>query len=440
MRCNHATVKSKTLPTTIRHIPKRFAPDPAPPTVELARVEGDEPELLRHRALLEAVAAVQYVYPAERFRGRGIVICGGGQKYFPSVYVLVRVLRELGCELPIEVWHLGAREMSAAMRMLLAPHGVECVDAQEARRIHPARRLAGWELKCYAVMHSRFAEVLLLDADNCPVRDPSFLLDSEPYRRHGALFWPDFGRFDRRRGAFVAAGIAPRNDPEFESGQMVIDKARCWRALQVTMHLNEYSDWWYRLVHGDKDTFYLGWRKVRKTYAMTPHPVRAIEATMLQYDFEGGLLFQHRNFAKWALHDNRHIPGFRFERECLSFVAELRGRWNELPPGVRRWSPEGKSPAERNGARRLIERRWEYERIGHDRRAMAFLPDGRVGHGSAGCEVYWDVRAAQGRLRLEVFGLEWRTFTAWPDRRGGWLGRWERFEGMPVQLRLLRLG
>ncbi len=156
----------------------RFAPNPAPPTVELASIDRAGLELLRHRALLDAVAALKFPYPAERFAGRGIVICGGGTKYFPCVYVLVRLLRYLGCTLPIEVWHLGGREMSAAMRGLLAAHGADCRDAQAERRVHPVRRLSGWELKCFAVLHCRFAEAMLLDADNCPVRDPAFLFNT----------------------------------------------------------------------------------------------------------------------------------------------------------------------------------------------------------------------------------------------------------------------
>ena len=313
----------------------------SPPTVELSRVRERDPEVMRHRVLLDAMTEIEFPYPAERFAGRGIVICGGGTKYFPCVYVLVRLLRHLGCALPVEVWHLGEREMSQAMRAMLAPYDVECADAQAMRRVHPARRLAGWELKSYALLHSRFAEMLLLDADNCPVRDPAFLFDAPEYRRCGAVFWPDFWRFQRTDGVWTAAGITPREAQQFESGQILLDKSRCWRALELAMHLNEYSDWWYRIVHGDKDTFQIAWRKIAQKFAMPPHPVRALEGTMLQHDFAGRLLFQHRNFAKWTLHGNRRITGFRHERECLGFVDELAVQWNPCPPGGAALSAKG---------------------------------------------------------------------------------------------------
>jgi putative intracellular protease/amidase len=42
----------------------------------------------------------------------GVVIPGGGAKYFPSAWVCVHMLRHLGCTLPVELWHLGPREVT----------------------------------------------------------------------------------------------------------------------------------------------------------------------------------------------------------------------------------------------------------------------------------------------------------------------------------------
>ena len=41
--------------------------------------------------------------------GRGIVICGGGERYFCCAWVCVNILRRHGCVRPIELWHLGRR-------------------------------------------------------------------------------------------------------------------------------------------------------------------------------------------------------------------------------------------------------------------------------------------------------------------------------------------
>ena len=384
---------------------------------------------------------MDFPWPAGRFSGRGIVICGGGEKYFPSVYVLVRLLRHLGCALPIEVWHLGVAEISAEMRALLAEHGVVCVDGLAVRRRHPVRRLGGWELKCFALLHCAFAEVLLLDADNCPVRDPSFLFAAPEYKKTGAVFWPDYKGFARGQAVWEASGISYRDEPEFESGQILVNKARCWRALHIAMHLNEHSDWWYRLIHGDKDTFHLAWRKIGQPYAMPDAAPLALESTILQHDFAGERLFQHRNFAKWKLEQNPHITGFRLERECLGFLADLWERWTPgLPQGVRRWNPCRADAALRAIARALCSRRWDYARMGLDARPIRFLPDGSVGEGAAGCERWWNLcRPHQGRgtahaVQLEVFGSGGLTFHARRLGRAGWRGAWVIFECNPIRL------
>jgi hypothetical protein len=294
---------------------------------------GIIPGEAEHRAWLDQAVERAERSPRRSFSGRGIVIAGGGGKYFPCAYVLIRLLRHLGCRLPIELWHLGAAELSAEMRALVEPHAVATIDAHEVRHQFPVRRLHGWELKPYAIIHSSFEEVLLLDADNVPIADPTYLFDTPHYRVPGAAFWPDFGRLSADNPIWRVTGVAYRPEPEFESGQMLIDKIRCWRALQVTLHLNEHSDFYYRHLHGDKDTFHLAWRRLQQLYAMPQRGPGSLPGTILQYDFAGQPLFQHRNFAKWQLHGpNRHIVGFRHEKQCLAYLHELRQSGVACPP------------------------------------------------------------------------------------------------------------
>ncbi len=39
------------------------------------------------------------------YEGRGVIICGGGLKYFTNAWVAIRILRKLGCNLPLQVWY-----------------------------------------------------------------------------------------------------------------------------------------------------------------------------------------------------------------------------------------------------------------------------------------------------------------------------------------------
>ena len=264
-------------------------------------------------------------YPQGRFKGRGVVICGGGERYFPSAWVCLRMLRHLNCKLPIELWQLTESELSARQRDLVEALGVTCVDAGERRMSHPLRMLNGWELKPYAVIHSSFDEVLLLDADNVPVRDPTFMFDTREYVRAGAVFWPDYGRLGPNHEIWRICRVPYRDEPEFESGQVLVNKRRCWEALQMTLHLNDHSDFYFDFIYGDKETFHMAWRMLGQEYAMVPWDLVPLQGvTMCQHDFQGRRLFQHRHGAKWSLaQENRRIDGFEMEDLCLEFLREL---------------------------------------------------------------------------------------------------------------------
>ena len=268
-------------------------------------------------------------YP-DRYEGRGIVICGGGVRYFTNAWVCVNILRRLGCTLPIQLWHLGKREMDSQMEELVAPLGVQCVDAVRLGRKHPMRILGGWQLKSYAILHSPYRQVLLLDADNVAVVNPEFLFETPEFGATGALFWPDFlrGRDKKNMAIWRSFGMQMPNELEFESGQILLDKSRCWPALCLAVWINENSDFFYRYLHGDKETFHLAFRKLKTPYALVPKPIHALEGTMCQHDFTGRRIFQHRNMAKWDLFFNKRVDGFWLEKECRLYLADLRRSWD----------------------------------------------------------------------------------------------------------------
>jgi hypothetical protein len=365
------------------------------------------------------------VYPEGQFAGRGIVINAGKPKYLVGAYVLIRMLRDLGCTLPIEVWYLGEAERNRAWEELVAPLDVRCVDAHEVRKEHPHARLNGFESKPYAIQWSRFAEVLYLDADNVPVRDPAFLFDTPQYAQHGTILWPDYGRLSPERAAWRVFGNIPyRDEPEVESGQIVIDKARCWRALTFANWCGERSAFFFAHVHGDKELFHLCWRKLGQEYAMPSRGIHTLAGTMCQHDFEDHRLFQHRNGRKWSLYDNPQVPGFQFEAECLRYIAELKNVWS---PAAQTLATD----ADRAATAALNGRRFEYNRIGYDHRPMVFRGDGTISVGGAGCERYWAIRDGRlmiagddGRLTMELVATE----------DGGWEGRWLVFEKMGIRL------
>jgi hypothetical protein len=265
------------------------------------------------------------------YQSRGIVICGGGVSYFTNAWVCINMLRRSGCRLPVQLWHLGEKEIDDQMKALLASLRVECIDACKVRKQSTIRRLAGWELKPYAILHSPFREVLLLDADNVPVVNPEFLFETPQFQTTGAIFWPDYdhGKSEKAIAIWRSCGLRQPREPEFETGQIVVDKERCWRALNLCMWFNDNSDFYYQYLHGDKETFHLAFRKLKRAYSLVQKPIHPLKGTMCQHDFEGRRIFQHRNMDKWDLFlRNKQVNDFWFEQECRSYVAALQNAWD----------------------------------------------------------------------------------------------------------------
>jgi len=368
--------------------------------------------------------------------GRGIVIPAGGPRYFPSAWVCIRTLRDLGCELPVELWYVGEGEMDAEMRSLVAPLGVTCVDAEQVARLHPVRFVTGWPLKAFALQYSGFREVLLLDADNMPLVDPTFLYEEQEYRSSGAIFWPDKGSLGQHKKIWELMGVEYRDEPAVESGQLLVDRYACRDAVRLAAWMNcDHGDFWYQYIYGDKDTFHLAWRKLSLEYAMPRSPIGKLPHTMIQHDFGGRAIFQHRHGNKWSLDSQvLRIPGFRWENRCRAYLAELRHHWPQHPARPYR-SDETDEPT-RAVADSLTNGSWSLATASRFC-IVKLTPDGRV---IGGCprERHWSVRVHEHDALLSITGMD---SLAWLLARGDsntWAGRAPAEPGRSVRMDRVR--
>jgi len=298
----------------------------------------------------------------------------GGAKYFTCAYVLIHLLRRThGCTLPIEVWHLDEGEIDERMRNLLEGFGgVRVVNAADVIRDLPESdrpRLhlnathghPGWECKTFAMQHSAFREVLFLDSDQLPARDPAGLFGAPNYTEHGAVFWPDFEpegwRVSER--AFRIAGLPvpgktrmrewrhPTDYEAWETGQILLDKSRHWRGLKLWQWFGDHADFWYSglvtgkgtdLVYGDKDTAYLAWHVLGLPFAM-PRKSSFIgkvnhSGAFVQHDFAGEPIFYHRvqPQSKFSLHgENPPVPGCSVWDDVIEALTDLKAKWSGRP-------------------------------------------------------------------------------------------------------------
>ena len=239
--------------------------------------------------------------------------------------------------------------------------------------------------------------LLLLDADNVPTRNPEFLFDTAEYIETGAIFWPDppIREMQPNSPVWEVFDVAYRKCPEQESGQLVVDKGRSWRALQLCNWYNQHAEFFYKFVYGDKDTFRLAWQRLEQPFSWIPYsPDCHLPATLGQRDFEGNVLFQHRCGAKWELYlRNRRIKGFEHEARCLDYLSELRSHWEPQHHMLRHLTG-----ADRQQMDNLQGRRFVYDRPGFNRWDIRLGPVGRVDEGYGPNEFFW--RCQSGRLHL----------------------------------------
>jgi hypothetical protein len=359
--------------------------------------------------------------PEGRFEGRGIVVCAGGPRYFTCAWVLISVLRQVHhTDLPIQVWHLGRREMSDEMRLLLEELQVEVVDAEAVAARFPARIAGGWPLKPYAIAHSRFREVLYLDADTVPLVAPEQVFDWDAYRQHGMLLWPDIIDLRATSPIWVKLGLEPRNCVSAEAGIVAVDKQQAWDILDLAVLLNEHVEEVYQSIYGDKDTFLLSALMLGRSPAMVPHRPFAFNGDLVQRDPAGELFVHHRTGSKWALTGpNRPLAIASLMPHCEQALAELRERWN----GVVFHLPERSRRARAEEAH-LVSMRWcHYETSTTPARQLELLAGGRVGKGRADFEQHWAVIERDGALLLQLFSAACLAVELTRCEDGSWQGR-----------------
>lgn len=345
-----------------------------------------------HRILLDQAARATLRSPRPNEDGRAIVTCAGGATYFACGWIMVYVLRQLGCLLPVEWWHIGREELDPRMAELAQSLGdVELRNVAEEMEgeAQPPRFLDGWGAKVYALVRSRYAECLFLDADQVPAVEPTRAFDWEPYQRTGAVLWPDLTNpegLDVTAQAFRTAGLdvpgnrsfrAHRRPADYcpiESGQVLVDRRRRLPELLLAWHICQHADYWWRhnavgggdnLIYGDKSAFLLAFERLRweranpricvaaqDTYARPSGPLWVGDdqgGAFLQLDFDGRLFTQHRcqpHQDKIRLHGDNVDVQLRNWDLVQAGLDRLRSLWSGKP-----WCFTGQTTDEARRAR-----------------------------------------------------------------------------------------
>lgn len=238
--------------------------------------------------------------------GRGLVFSAGDNQA-PFLLTSIPAIRQLGCELPIEVMYLGDHDLGQDMREQL-----EALPGVTTRNLgqmvdDKGWKLAGWAGKPFAILFSSFKEAIFIDADSLFLQNPEILFEDEAYQQTGALFFKDRLMMPESKKRWLQE-VLPRpvsnkamgsrfwtgqSGHMQESGVVVVDKWRHFIALLLVTRMNgpdrdgdesKHKVGVYDMVYGasclsaahdvglfptnganttgDKETFWLAWELI----------------------------------------------------------------------------------------------------------------------------------------------------------------------------------
>jgi ADP-heptose:LPS heptosyltransferase len=119
---------------------------------------------------------------------------------------------------------------------------------------------------------------------------------------------------------------------------------------------------------------------------------------------------------------------------AVPILPDSPAQIRDLVGAVSQFRADSKSSAESAVAIELIRGTYAYGREGHHLRRLEFLSNGKIGEGSGGCEVYWDVKEVDGKINLYIFSERQLTCIQERLKKNIWIGRWFRFKQMPTRL------
>ncbi|KAK6903885.1 hypothetical protein I203_107395 [Kwoniella mangroviensis CBS 8507] len=242
--------------------------------------------------------------------GRGIVMVAGNADTLQRVKWSLGMLRSYGSELPVQIYHFPSERPNDddPIRDELRELGAELVEALGQTR--DAKKNKSYHLKALAVVQSPFREVLYLDSDSIPTRDPAYMFDAPNYQRLGIWATPDYWKTSANNPIWSIIGVKCRNEWEMETGQMFVDKKLHLDVFLLIKYMLENHEFWFYFSDGDKDIFRWALLALRKRWAVPGRWVGAAALpsgtasgdfcshTMLQHDSWGEPLFVHYNLLK----------------------------------------------------------------------------------------------------------------------------------------------
>ncbi|TYZ57466.1 hypothetical protein PybrP1_000817, partial [[Pythium] brassicae (nom. inval.)] len=252
---------------------------------------------------------------------RGIVTCLH-DKIVPLGASLVRELRCLGNDEPIEVYHCSELAPTSVALLHAIDDNIRVIDVCQqlvksgAMDVKLARSFRSYWIKPLAIHQSALEEIILLDADDVLMRDPAVLRATPGYQVHGTLFFYD--RVVRRTAFFNRQHKTPDGKPqgrflphwlrtfdyarfnlthapsprlldslayhgttchEQDSSLLLVNKRGAATAMAVLWFLITEERFRHKFSWGDKEAFWLAYEFSHTPYFFSPWGASVVSST-----------------------------------------------------------------------------------------------------------------------------------------------------------------
>jgi alpha 1,3-mannosyltransferase len=227
----------------------------------------------------------------------GIVIPTGLGTFRFACHLVLAIRNVHKSNLPIQIVYAGDDDLPLQHRQLLADlvKNVEFLDVLQALDDKTLKLAGGgWAIKAFAVLASKYENIILLDADAVFVQRPDAVFEQQSYKDTGALLYHDrllwqHAFRDRHNwwekqmehhtpSLTLLKSLVWMEDyaEEGDSGLVVVDKGRL-SVLMGLLHIcwqNTYAvreEITYKLTYGDKESWWFGFELSGTPFTFEKH-------------------------------------------------------------------------------------------------------------------------------------------------------------------------
>jgi len=225
------------------------------------------------------------------FDGRGIVICTNDNNFKYTLSTIDILRNIINTNIPIEIFYNGEDDLSEKYKNEFLEYSDVYISDISKYFDNDILNINELSIKPFAILASRFKEVILINSDIIYIRDPYILFEEEGYKKTGTIFFRDRTLFP---GPHVGSQwikswiINPLPETknlrfwneesahEIETSTVVIDKGKVILGLLAVCKFNEKhirDEILYKKIYEEKETFWIGFDMAREHYNEISKPI-----------------------------------------------------------------------------------------------------------------------------------------------------------------------